>query len=69
MALTYLPTCLKQKAGQNPWKSGIFGLKAGHKKEKKNPDVYFSFFCDQTLDKLNLSPSYVWITIRGGKTQ
>ena len=26
----YLPTCLKQKAGQNLWKSGTFGQKAGH---------------------------------------
>ena len=26
----YLPTCLKQKAGENSWKSGTFGLKAGH---------------------------------------
>ena len=27
---TYLPTCLKQKVGQNSSKNGTFGLKAGH---------------------------------------
>ena len=26
--IAYLPTCLKQKAGQTSWKSGTFGLKA-----------------------------------------
>ena len=37
---SYLPTCLKQKAGQNSWKSGTFGLKAGrsYKFDKKYSD-------------------------------
>ena len=61
-----IPTNLPEaKSGTKSMKKRDFWSKSGTQKKKKiYPDVYFSFFCDQTLDKLNLSPSYVWITKR-----
>ena len=39
--IPYLPTCLKPKAGQNLWNSGIFGLKSGHSlKPYENSQIY-----------------------------